>query len=424
MKFLLGTVAHNAHIQNIALALHEVGLLGAFYTSGVQNLRHSRPNSLPLRKLSFISPFLNKSLANRQITAVPNELVHSNWRWEGPRLLARKMCLGRLVEDWFWEKSEYALDRQCARLIKNSGFDYFFGVEHGALSSILSAKHLGKKSVIAFLSPHHKFREKWVDSEYEKFPELLTGSMRKLLELGKRRDRRRDEETRLADAIHANSSLTAQSLVESGIPRERIVVAHYGAPPIPTNVGSLPLKNHRCRFLYSGPVSVRKGAHYLLRAWKLLAPKLSAELNFYGINLLPERVIIKSEKGIAFHGSVLKERLCRAYEQASVLVFPTLCDGFGLVVLEAMAYGIPVITTPNAGASDLIEDRKNGFLVSPGDPEALAEKMQWCLDHPNGLMEMRYYALETARQQTWDKFRIKLRRQLFKIFDISLPFLT
>jgi len=418
MKFLLGTIAYNQHIQNVALALHEAGVLGAYYTGGVDNYRHSW-----LRMLRHIIkkslPSVNHQLSRRKITAIPGELVFSDWAWEGLRIIASKLKMGAMVEDWFWEKSEHHLDRRCSHLIRQPQYDVFCGVEHGALFSIKTAKELGKKSIVDFLSPHHTTRKKWVDSEYEKFPELLTPSTKRLIELARFRDARRDEEASLADIICANSSFTSQSLIRAGISKEKIITVPLGGPPAISNT-SLP-NSHQTpmQFIYAGPVSVRKGGHYLIEAWKLLSINQSAELHLYGIPLLPKRCFAGLGENVFSHGSVSQLELFEAYQKGSVLVFPTLCDGFGMVVLEAMAHGLPVITTQNAGASDFIEEGKNGFLVPPRDAEALAERLEWCIRHPKELLEMRRYALATAKGWTWTDFRVSLVQQLERVLNLS-----
>src|SRR5262249_48370951 len=108
--------------------------------------------------------------------------------------------------------------------------------------------------------------------------------------------------------------------------------------------------------------------------------------------------------GITFHGSVARPVLFAAYKAADVLVFPTLSDGFGMVVTEAMAHGLPVITTDQAGAADLISP-DNGRIVPAADARALADALQWCLDNRGHPHSLRFYALETARRRQWSDFR-------------------
>ena len=121
--------------------------------------------------------------------------------------------------------------------------------------------------------------------------------------------------------------------------------------------------------------------------------------------------------GVHFHGPVSAAQMEREYQAASILVFPTLCDGFGMVVSEALAHGLPVLTTPNAGASQLIHEGRNGFLVAARDPEALAARMAWCLDHAAQLEEMRGAARTAARQWTWADYRRSFLSQLLAKTD-------
>ena len=107
-------------------------------------------------------------------------------------------------------------------------------------------------------------------------------------------------------------------------------------------------------------------------------------------------------------GSVPKEDLFAAFERADVLVFPTLADGFGMVVTEAFSRGLPVITTDKAGASDLVVHKWNGFIIPAADSNAITETLQWCLDNREALYEMRFAALQTARQWQWPDYRRKL----------------
>ena len=97
-------------------------------------------------------------------------------------------------------------------------------------------------------------------------------------------------------------------------------------------------------------------------------------------------------------------RAFRSLRSADVLVFPTLSDGFGMVVAEAMAHGLPVITTDQAGAADLVSP-DNGLIVPAADAQALAHALQWCLDNRDRLHTMRFHAFETARRRQWPHFR-------------------
>ena len=110
--------------------------------------------------------------------------------------------------------------------------------------------------------------------------------------------------------------------------------------------------------------------------------------------------------------------LPKVYQDSSVLVLPTLCDGFGMVVSEALANGLPVITTTNAGAADLIQPGRSGFVIPPANEDALVDALGWCADHPRDLFDMRRAALETAANWTWTGYR---RRFLEALGPVLAP---
>jgi glycosyltransferase involved in cell wall biosynthesis len=124
---------------------------------------------------------------------------------------------------------------------------------------------------------------------------------------------------------------------------------------------------------------------------------------------LPERARRSALDNLTFHGPVSQPELFEAFRRADILAFPTLSDGFGMVVTEALAHGLPVLTTPEAGASDLITPGHNGLIVPSGDPNALKDAFQWCLDNRPRLRAMKLEALKTAQGAQWSDFRRRVR---------------
>ncbi|MGA9383206.1 MAG: glycosyltransferase family 4 protein, partial [Phormidium sp.] len=216
-------------------------------------------------------------------------------------------------------------------------------------------------------------------------------------------------EIQLADRIFVPSSFVQKSLLDAGIKADKISVIPFGAPIdyfLPK-----PKQDHIFRVLFIGRVGPRKGAHYLLQAWQEL--KLSsAELLLVGINEFPHNYLEKYVDIIRYIPSVPHSSLNSYYNSGNVLVLPTLVEGLPLVILEAMACGIPVITTPNAGISDIITNGVEGFIVPIRDVEALKEKLEWCYHHPQELAEMGLAARRKAEYLTWNLYRQKLINQV------------
>lgn len=132
------------------------------------------------------------------------------------------------------------------------------------------------------------------------------------------------------------------------------------------------------QFGFAGGTSPRKGLHYLLQSFDSDFDKDA--LHICG-RIYKDSMVKKSN--ILFYGHVDIEKYFTKFD---VYVFPTLMEGSSKSVYEAMAAGIPVITTPNAGS--IIEDGKDGFIVPVGDVKALKEKMQYFKDNPDEIVRM------------------------------------
>jgi glycosyltransferase involved in cell wall biosynthesis len=100
----------------------------------------------------------------------------------------------------------------------------------------------------------------------------------------------------------------------------------------------------------------------------------------------------------------------QVFGRCSVLVLPSVEDGFGLVVLEAMACGLPVIVTSHCGAADVVEEGKNGFIVPPRDVNAIAEKLTMLAKNDSNRIEMGNRARITAEQHTQERYNSEIEQ--------------
>jgi glycosyltransferase involved in cell wall biosynthesis len=147
---------------------------------------------------------------------------------------------------------------------------------------------------------------------------------------------------------------------------------------------------------------------YLIEAWnKLNFSDGQAELMLVGnlqkdFNTVLRKMPLK--KNIIFVGSTNKNELLNLYNRASVFVLPSVEDGFGMVVGEAMAAGIPVICTANVGASEIIKGHSCGFIVPAADSDALAEKILWCHNNQGDLLRMGIRARKIVQNWSWSNY--------------------
>ena len=165
-----------------------------------------------------------------------------------------------------------------------------------------------------------------------------------------------------------------------------IDVSHYANGTQLAHPGSEQLRAelnlHGTTFLYVGRLWWGKGLNYLLEAFETVQARSSDDISLLLVGDGPDEAMLRQhclERGlrnVVFAGFKQKPELPRYYAACDVFVFPTLGDPYGLVVDEAMACGLPVISTSAAGEiRDRIEDGVNGYIVPPEDSAALAERM-------------------------------------------------
>ena len=407
MKIVLAHPGVGPFVQQTARALLEVGLLASYWTTFADQ-PEARWRQVLIQLASLIGANLEQELGRRAVREVPASFLRRAPYWEIIRSLLTKMGADPRIIDLVWEREIFSFDRGVAkRGLENATGVY--GYEYSALASFREAERHGLARIYEVPSPEHDFVENLIQREVEQFPELDDGRRRYFLTRQARRTERRRREWAMADVVIANSSFTRDSYATAGLDVRKVRVVPLGAPPVQqANIEDGTSERELLRVLWVGSFSVRKGAHYLLSAWKQIGSENAATLDVYGAVLLPERLLRSLPCSIRFYSTIPHVELFKQYQKADVLVFPTLCDGFGMVVTEAFSQGLPVITTTRAGAADLVRHGKNGLIVPAGDAGALAQALEWCLAHRSELNVMRRAALETAARWQWHDYRQKL----------------
>lgn len=211
------------------------------------------------------------------------------------------------------------------------------------------------------------------------------------------------EEIDLADQIVVNSLWSRQCLIKDGVPESKIRVIPLAFDPPPQTVSPTTtppagekLASAPFRVLYLGQAHVRKGIHDLMAAAELMQNE-PFQFDIVGPHArLPSRL----PAAVRFHGPVPRSEVSAWYQQADIFILPTHSDGFALTQLEAMAHGLPVITTPCCG--DVVQDGHNGWLIPPGQPEAIVETLR----RAARASESARASMSAAARQTAEKFRV------------------
>ena len=390
-------------VQQAARAVHEAGRLDHFATTVCDE-----PDRWYRRGADALARLAGKDLAaqfrRRAVTELPAGKVRSDPWGEFLRLAVGAVDRGGRATDLIWEWSELGFDRRVSRRL-NRGLTGVYGFEHSSLFTFRRARELGLKAAYDVPAPESAFVHDLLARETAMFPELQTAYQRHTAVREARRLERRREELRTADLVIAASRFTRDSYIRAGLDPAKARIVPYGAPPPADAAPTAGTSEGKLNLIWAGTFSIRKGAHYVVEAWRRSGLGRHATLRVFGAVTLPERVLRPLPEGIELRGSIPRAELMPEYGRADALLFPTLCDGFGMVVTEAWSQGVPVITTDRAGAADLLRAGENGLVIPAGDSGAIAEAVGWCVEHRPELAAMRVAARRTAAGWQWQDYR-------------------
>ncbi|MFN9645262.1 MAG: glycosyltransferase family 4 protein [Cyanobacteriota bacterium] len=398
---LLSHPTGNTFSRAAARAFHARGLLQEFDTCFIWN-----PDS-PLARL--LPPSLVDQLNRRSFVEIPGRLQHSHpWR-ELLRLSAVHHALpwlkrherGPLSVDGVYR----SFDRHvAARLPSLEGLQAVYAYEDAAFHTFRSARALGLRRYYDLPIGHWRSAQRIFAEERDLQPSwacTLTGLRDSPDKLA-----RKDEELALADSVIVPSQFVRSTLLDHPSFSSPVHVVPFGSPPAlrepPPTPTSGPL-----RVLYVGSLGQRKGLSYLLDAIKALGSQLSLTLigRPTSPDCAPLNAALQSHPWIP---SLPNAAILAQMSRHDVLVLPSLFEGFALVISEALSQGLPVIATPNSGATESVRDGKEGFLVPIRSSQAIAERLQWLVDHREQLAAMREACLDRARELSWTVYEDRL----------------
>ncbi|RJQ48204.1 MAG: glycosyltransferase [Gammaproteobacteria bacterium] len=279
--------------------------------------------------------------------------------------------------------------------------DVFIGLSSFCLQAIERAKELGQITIVDHGSLHQRTERRLLEEECQLhgLPLEVESAPQWLID-------KEDEEFSAADRVMVLSEAARRSFIEEGIDGAKIFVNPCGVDL--SQFSPLNSEQNGCfRIIYCGNISLRKGIHYLLQAFSEL--KLdNAELWLIGSMPSPSfgRLIekYKSEK-VRFLGTFQQGELRQIYTRGSVLVLPSLADGFGLVVPQAMACGLPVIVSRNVGAADIVTEGVDGYVVPIRNVEALKNRLFFLYTNSTQRMAMADAACAKAQKALgWDQY--------------------
>jgi starch synthase len=398
---LFGHPTGNPNSHHAALAHYEAGRLEAFCVPWFpENFELSLLGALPglrsevarLRRRRF-EPLAKAPKIQGRI---------GEWR----RLAARKS--GVATEKLAYEANDWLMQTM-SRATRRPAVTAVHSYEDCSLWQFEEAKKLGKQCIYDMpigYYPWWEEKQKQLARQYADW--VPAGGLPSSRHV---RPEQKIKEMELADLV-----LVACSFVEKTIrefhPDKKIALAHYGVDAefwCPAGGGDQETaEGGPLRFIYAGGCSIRKGIPVLLEAWDK-ARLRDAELLLVGSWQLADSKLKELPRGVKFLGPVGPEQLRELYRESDVFVFPSFFEGFGLVILEAMACGLPVIATECSAAPDIVTDAC-GKVVAAGKLDQLVDALRTMAGSHGALPGMQRATRSSALAQTWGRYREDLTR--------------
>lgn len=395
----LGARRHYA----VPRALYVAGILHEFHTDLFMSPSAARCVQFCGRIIG--SPSAISRLSGRSADGIPSSYVVS-YSWLAVYSRLRNLGVSRIgqsASDWLWLGECFAKNVS-KRLRPETQAVYAF--TSAARELFLQNKYDGRRSILDQATAPRKQELALVDEEARRFSSWIEREASSV-DPGMYHERQL-EELELADVI-----LCASGFVKSMVESEGVHPTKTRVVPLGINTNGMKIqatkrrKQGNLRVLFIGDDGLRKGIGYLDQAIrKMPISKITVRVvgnlgfNSSGLSHLAQRMELV--------GRVPRTEVVKQFEWADVLVLPSVSDTFGLVVLEALKAGLPVVATQNTCAPEIIREGVDGFVVPIRESDILRERLEQLMSNPDLLAEMSHNALERVTEFSLAKYSERL----------------
>ena len=355
-----------------------------------------------LARLAARLPPLERELRRRSSPGVDASRVRLHPLPELAYVAAARLGLGgeRLARVVGWRND--AVDGAVARIVRRERPRVVIGHDGSALLAGRAAREVGALAALNQVTGHVEDALAIFAEEarlHPAFAEPDAGLPESIVA-------RHRAELAEADAILAPSTYVRDTLTARGVPEARIAVIPYGVDVARFRPREAPRDGGgRFRLLFVGHLSARKGIHYALEAMRRLG-RADLELVAVGRMIAPAAAFAPHAARFRHVPAVPFHEVAALFRDADAFVFPSLHEGSAFVTYEALASGLPVITTPSAGS--VVRDGVEGYVVPIRDADALAERIAKLADDPELRARMAAAARARALEFTWDAYRARI----------------
>ena len=404
-------IAHpgRQHSHQTALALQEGGMLERYLTS-----IWYQPDRFPYSFVEWLPGWLKRpvimELKKRSFQPLDLHRIGTYPVWKTICWITEKLAARWKVTDRHYHMLDRKFDAWVAGKLFDLQHDLFIGYEMASLESFLICKQKSVPCVLDLATVHWTLQRKIFDEESALgFPIVeIEPSLLKEIE------RVKEQELLLADYVLAPSNHVVKSLIHAGINEQKILQIPYGVDVSLFKPKPKYKKNGCFTVLYTGSITGGKGIRYLLEVFKQLK-LLNAELVLIGGMANGGKILSRYKEVFKYIPFLHHDDLVHYYQNADILVLPSLIEGFSQVVLEAMACGTPVIVSDHSGSNDAVRDGMDGFVVPIRELGALRERISYLYEHRQKLEEMGLNARKQAEKYSWEIYRERVRQMVTKI---------
>ena len=267
---------------------------------------------------------------------------------------------------------------------------------------ILKKRVSRTKIIIDMSAPSLLYMDYWFKKSIEIYPsqshmlvdEMATSEYKKQLNIA-------EYEINNADYFLVASEFSKKSLLFSGVDNNKIFICRYGI-----NIESIKREkkeNKKMKIAFIGNATQKKGINDFVKIATLLGTE-KFDYTVVGVYDPKDEIYNQYNGIIDFFGYVTHDQVLNICDSIDVLIFPSLSDGFGLSVIEAMSRKVFPIVSINAGVSDIIQDKNNGFLFNPGEVNKVADFCVYLEENRNLLKKLQENAYSSVCNLDWEKY--------------------
>lgn len=404
MGTLISHPTGNANLRAVLRGLENVDSLREFHTT--IGLPPGLSGNLYLPKT------IKRRLSQRSFPEAPRKRTYLHpWR-EVTRLTARGLHMSSIIAHetgWASVDAVYrSLDKDVARRLRSPdcSVSTIYAYEDGAFDTFHAGKQTGRVCIYDLPTAHWRTIRQLLEEEADRLPEW-TATMQGLHDSARKLERK-DAEIELADHIVVASQFTRTSVL-SAFDGAKVHVTPYGCPPLSPSLPTRRDPASPIELLFVGRLTQPKGIADLISALDLL--EIDWRLTLAGLipTSAPNSLYdFLADPRVEWLGSVPHATLLEQMALAHVLIFPSILEGFGMVITEALSVGLPVITTANTAGPDILSDGQDGFIIPIRSPESIADRITCLADNESLRLSMAWAARHKASSLNWGNYESQI----------------